>query len=164
MDPMSEVGARTPSPALGGIQRRMAEAFVTGVRRAPDELRRFATRGPARNLLAAQIFAGMAREFDRDRGAEIDAVVRWEVGEQGADPAIWSLVIAGGRCRVSRDPDLEAQTVVMLDHETLLELATGALNPPQAYIAGRLRMRGDVMLAQRLSALFRVPGSERDRR
>jgi hypothetical protein len=148
-----------PNRGIGELRRRMAVAVVTGTRRSPAELRRLATRGPARNLLAAQIFAGMAREFDGRRGADLDAVVRWEVGPDERDVEVWDLVLRGGRCRVSRDAGEEPRTVIGLDHETLLELAVGMLNAPQAYIAGRLRMRGDVMLAQRLSALFSVPGA-----
>lgn len=116
-------------------------------------------RGPTRDLIAAQIFAGMAREFDAERGADVDAVVRWEVGAEGEQPKRWDLVIRDGRCRVTRDSGEEPRTTVGLDHETLLELAIGLANAPQAYITGRLRMKGDIGLAQRMTALFRVPGS-----
>ncbi len=138
----------------------MGEAFVAGARSSPEELRRLTMKSPARKLITAQIFAGMAREFDAERGADLDAVVRWEVGAVGEKPDVWDLVIRDGRCRAVRASSEEPRTVVGLDHQTLLELAVGLANAPSAYIAGRLRMTGDVMLAQRMSALFRIPGSK----
>lgn len=142
-----------------GLQQRIAETFVAGARGAPPNLRGLAMRSPARNLVAAQIFVGMARQFDGERGADLDAVVRWEIGAEGEDPEVWELVIRDGRCRAVRDSGEQPQTTIGLDHETLLDLAVGLANAPGAYIAGRLRMRGDVMLAQRMTALFRIPGA-----
>jgi hypothetical protein len=147
---------------LDDLQRKAAEAFVAGTRKASPNLRSKAMGSPARSLITAQIFAGMARSYDRSKGADLDAVIRWEVGPQGAKPEIWDLVIREGRARTVRvtgDAGEQPRTTVGLDHETLLELATGILNAPQAYIAGRLRMKGDVMLAQRLTTLFTVPGA-----
>lgn len=150
---------------IDDLQRRAAEAFVAGTRKASPKLRARAMASPARRVITGQIFHGMARSFDRDRGADLDAVIRWEVGpKDGAAPGgpeVWDLVIRDGRARAVRDSGEAPRTTVGLDHATLLELATGLLNAPQAYIAGRLRMSGDVMLAQRLTTLFVVPGRAR---
>ena len=150
--------------AKGGLQMKIAEAFVSGTRRASPKLRERVMSGPARGLITAQIFAGMARAFDRERGADLDAVVRWEVGDAGEPAEVWDLVIEGGHAHAARirgEETGEPRTTISLDHPTLLELATGLLNAPQAFIAGRVSMKGDLMLAQRLVALMEVPGSRR---
>ena len=150
---------------IDDLQRKAAAAFVAGTRRASPGLRSRAMGGPAKGLITAQIFGGMARSFDGSKGADLEAVIRWEIGPAGSEPEeVWDLVIAGGRARALRvtgtanggGPD--PRTTIGLDRPTLLELATGILNAPQAYLAGRLRMKGDVMLAQRLTTLFKVPG------
>ena len=56
---------------------------------------------------------------------------------------------------------LEAESKGRVEIPTLLELAIGNLNGPQAYLSGRLRMKGDVMLAQRLTTLIAVPNAAR---
>ena len=148
--------------AKGRLQLRIAEAFVSGTRRASPELRERAMRSPVRGLITAQIFAGMARAFDSERGADLDAVIRWEVGAAGERAEIWNLVIENGTAHAARirgEETAEPRTTIGLDRPTLLELATGILNAPQAYMAGRVQMKGDVMLAQRLTTLLAVPGS-----
>ena len=141
------------------IERKAAESFVAGARKASPQFRQRVMTGPARRLVAKQIFAGMARSFDGDKGADLDAVIRWELGSGDEPGETWDLVIRNGRARISRDSGEQPRTTVGLDYPTLLELAIGLLNAPQAYIAGRLEMRGDVMLAQRMTTLFVVPGS-----
>jgi alkyl sulfatase BDS1-like metallo-beta-lactamase superfamily hydrolase len=147
----------------GGINERLAAAFVAGARRASPKLRERAMRGPIRRLITAQLFAGMARRFDGERGADLDTTVRWEIGSAQRPAAeTWDLVLRDGRARAVRVAGTEpsaAQTTIGLDRPTLLELAVGNLNGPQAYLSGRLRMTGDVMLAQRLTTLITVPGA-----
>lgn len=120
---------------------------------------------PTRRLVTGLIFRGMARTFDRERGAGLDAVVRWEVGPRRPDIAagektdVWHLLIHDGRARARRRSGEPPRTTIGLDHLALLDLVTGNLNAPKAFLTGRLRMSGDVMLAQRLSGLFGVPGA-----
>ena len=148
---------------IDDLQRKAAEVFVAGTRKASPSLRAKAMGGPAGSLITAQIFAGMARSFDRSKGGDLDAVIRWDLGPAGATPdESWDLIIRDGRAHAIRSSGAEGtepRTTVGLDRETLLELAAGILNAPQAYISGRLRMKGDVMLAQRLTTLFAVPGA-----
>jgi len=150
---------------IDDLQRKAAEVFVAGTRKASPNLRAKAMGSPAGSLITAQIFAGMARSFDRSKGADLDAVIRWDLGPAGAKPEeSWDLVIRDGRAHAIRSTGAEGtepRTTVGLDRETLLELAAGILNAPQAYISGRLRMKGDVMLAQRLTTLFAVPGASK---
>ncbi len=147
---------------MGRVQLRIAEAFVSWAQRATPERRERAMTGPAGGLITAQIFAGMANAFDTEKGADLDAVIRWEVDSGTERQETWDLVISGGRAhsaRIRREETAEPRTTIGLDRPTLLELATGILNAPQAYLAGRVQMQGDVMLAQRLSTLLAIPGS-----
>ena len=43
-----------------------------------------------------------------------------------------------------------------MDTDTLGEIAEGELNGMQAFMAGRLRTEGDMMLATKLSDLFSI--------
>ena len=72
--------------SIHDLQRKAAEVFVAGTRRASPKLRAKAMASPARGLITAQIFAGMARSFDRSKGADLDAVIRWEIGTAAAKP------------------------------------------------------------------------------
>jgi putative sterol carrier protein len=108
-------------------------------------------------VLLAAIFKGMERQFDRKRGAELDAAIHWEIGrpEGGADR--WQLVIANGRARAGRKLDREPRTTIKLDGERFLELVAGVVTGPELYMRGNLRVEGDVMFAAQLMGFFRMP-------
>lgn len=140
----------------------LAESFAKAAKRSSPRLREMAMKGPLREPLVAQIFVGMARAFDAERAGTLQAVVRWEIGELEAPRESTDrrqLVISDGRCRVTRKLEPAPNATIALDHLSLLELACGIANAPQLFITGRLRLQGDVALAQRLSTVFVVPGS-----
>ena len=43
----------------------------------------------------------------------------------------------------------------------IVRLASGGLDPMQAYFKRRLQLSGDIMLAAKLTALFRIPKAAR---
>jgi hypothetical protein len=137
--------------------RAAAEWFARAVRSFSRRTRALLVRGPSGRLVVAAIFAGMRRQFDAGRAGDLDAVVRWDV----TDDRPRDLLIRDGRCRVVRRAERDPELTFVLDRLGLLELAAGVTNGPQMYFSGRLRVNGDLMLAQRLTALFAVPGTPR---
>ena len=112
-------------------------------------------RGPWGRAIAAAIFAAMPRRLKSAGATGLDLVVRWMVG----DDAPRYLVLREGRATVRRQADRDQDLALAMDRVTLLELAVGAANGPQLFMTGRVKITGDLMLAQRLTTLFAVPGS-----
>ncbi len=52
---------------------------------------------------------------------------------------------------------------ITADAAEFVRLATGNSDPMNAYFKGRIKLAGDIMLAARLQALFRVPGPAQSR-
>lgn len=145
---------------IASAQRLVGPSFLSGVRRLPESVRRASMSGPTGGLLAGQIINGMAREYDANRGGDLAVTIRWEVGDSGdRNPQAHDLVIAEGRCRVRAASEPAPHATIGLSRLTLLDLALGLTNGPQAYMAGDLRLKGDVSLAARLGDLFTVPGN-----
>jgi putative sterol carrier protein len=48
----------------------------------------------------------------------------------------------------------EGDVVIGLEEETLSALLGGSLNPMAAYTGGKLKIKGNLMLAQKLASLF----------
>lgn len=137
----------------------MTAAAVGLVNRVPDGVRRLGVTGPARHLTTAVIFKGMESQLDRTRAAGLECTVLWEIGEiEGTSFDRWHLVIGDGRCRAIRGGAEDPTAILRLSAADLLDLATGKAQGPQLYLTGRIRITGEVMLAQRLTTLFRVPG------
>ena len=132
-----------------------SDALAARVRESSPRMRETLMRGLSGRAIVAGIFSAMPRRLNRASATGLDLVVRWQV----ADTTDRYLVIRDGRARVSREADRDPELTVALDRVTLLDLATGAANGPQLFMTGRVRITGDLMLAQRLTALFAVPGA-----
>ena len=63
--------------------------------------------------------------------------------------------MAGGACGVGpAAPDGSADVTIQIGYPDFLRLVTGRLNPVMAFMAGRLKVRGDLVLAQLQSTWF----------
>jgi putative sterol carrier protein len=144
--------------AMGDAPRALADGFARGVRGLPDNRLEQALRTPLRRVVLDGIFWQMPQHLDRTRAAGINATVRWEVtgrGDGGADT--YDLVLGGGRCQVRRGAKGDARLTITLGAAELVRLASGGLDPMQAYYKRRIKLGGDIMLAAKLTALFRIP-------
>ncbi len=151
--------------ALARVRRVLiaAPVFVAGeVSRAlrdptDDRLDRL-MRTPARRLILDGIFWQMPRMLDPERSARIDATVRWCITRDNFDGDVYDLVFDGGGARAVRGAeDRHPRLTIALEGGDFVRIATGHADPVQAYFAGRVRLRGDVIFAARLASLFRPP-------
>jgi putative sterol carrier protein len=98
-------------------------------------------------MTAKQLLRMMPDALDLQAAAGIDAVIQYEISEPTYQ------VLEGGRLTVhegrAEDPDL---TVAVSD-ENLVRLFRGELNPMTAFMTGKLKVRGDMGLAQNLVGL-----------
>lgn len=78
-----------------------------------------------------------------------DAVVQYET----AEPVYH--VLKGGELQAHEGQATAPDVTIRVKDENLLKLLEGELNPMTAMMTGRLRVKGDVMLAQRLLGMIR---------
>lgn len=89
----------------------------------------------------------MPEVLDREAAADVDATIQYEIEEPVHHVVDHGTVtIHEGRAEA---PDL----VVRVADDDLLKLFYGELNPLAAFMAGRVRVEGDVQLAQNLLKL-----------
>jgi putative sterol carrier protein len=141
---------------MASLLERITEAVAAALGRLPPRARGLLVWGPFGRITTAMIFAAMRRRFRPSNAGSMDVVARWDVG---GDEARY-VAVRQQRCHLARQADREPDLTLALDRITLLELAIGAANAPQLFMSGRLRLTGDLMLAQRLTAVFAVPGSK----
>lgn len=95
-------------------------------------------------MTARQLLEKLPEAFDGARAGDLHAIVQYDL----AEPAYQ--VIEGGTLRTmagrAEAPDL---TLTIADDD-LVALFRGTLAPSLAFMTGRLRMQGDVRLAQQL--------------
>jgi putative sterol carrier protein len=139
------------------------EQFAELVRQATDEQLR---EGLAANgeLILGEIFRRIPEQFDARRAASVDAVVEWRVrSSTGGDDFERQLVMSGGRCTLVEAPGENATVTYEIDDVDFIRLITGGESGPKLFLYGRLRVRGNLILAARMPSLFRMPGSPEGR-
>jgi pimeloyl-ACP methyl ester carboxylesterase/putative sterol carrier protein len=100
-------------------------------------------------------FLRMAERFRPDEAGDLEA--RWLIEIVGRGPT--TIEVQQGRCLVSPGPVDTPAARLQTDAATWLELVDGRIDGIAAFLAGRLRIEGDLNLAVRLETLFR-PGAE----
>ena len=99
----------------------------------------------------AEAFGKIESKFNATAAAGLDVVFQFNV-----DGEMHHLSVANGECQLAEGEHDDPTVTLIMDHETLNEIISGELNGMQAFMAGRLRTEGDMMLATRLSDLFGI--------
>jgi putative sterol carrier protein len=97
-------------------------------------------------MTAHEVLHKMTEAFDADAAGDTEAVIQYQLSE----PVYH--VVRDGTLRVhdgqADDPDL----TVKISDDNLVKLFRGDLNPMTAFMTGKIRVSGDMTLAQRLVA------------
>lgn len=163
---MTEFGF-DPQRALDAVKRlaadapaQLADGFTRVVRDVPPERLEQVMHSPARKPILDGIFWQMPKQLNVGEASNITTSIRWSITGR-ADGAVdtYQLELDNGRCWVARGRDLQApRLTVTIDGVDFLRLVSGNLDPMQAYFKGQIKLAGDIMVAAKLAALFRMPG------
>src|SRR5213593_2980382 len=137
------------------VRRAELAALIEG--RSDEEITRGVEERGAEGVLDG-VFQGMAEAFLPDKAAGQSAVVQCDVTVAG-EPHTYQLKIAGGKCEIVKgraDPPRVTLTLALPD---LLRLVAGKLPPVQAFMSGKLKLQGDMMIATAMQGWFPQGGS-----
>ena len=101
-------------------------------------------------MAVAEIMARLAGAFNADEADDLEATFQFMI--DGDDD--FYITIEDEACEASMGEHDDPDITMMMDVDTLKEIVTGELDGMQAFMGGRLRAEGDVMLGTRLSQLF----------
>ncbi len=132
------------------------EQFAALVRDATDEQLEQGLR-ENREVLLGEIFRRMPEQFVPERAAGIDAVIEWEITSPEGKSDTWQLTIRDGRCTCTRDGVADADVSYRVGPVDFVKLITGVEQGPKMFVFGRLRVRGNLVLAARMQSWFRIP-------
>lgn len=99
---------------------------------------------------AKDIFDTMINRFDSAAAANMDAIFQFELDD--AEP--YFVTINGGQAEASQGEHDDATVTLGMDTETLSEVMSGELDGMQAFMQGKIRADGDIMLATKLTQIF----------
>ncbi|RJX35059.1 MAG: hypothetical protein C4525_05055 [Desulfarculus sp.] len=102
----------------------------------------------------AEVFQQMPAKFLADQAQGQEVVYQFHItGEQAGD---WQVIISGGQCQASPGVHASPTATITVGDQDWLQVIGGGLSPISAFMAGKLKVGGDLMAAQRLSSLFKL--------
>ena len=99
-----------------------------------------------------ETFEAMGPRFKPERAAGTNAVIQYDISGDGG--GTWHAVIKDGTCVVSSGPAAAADLTVTMASPDWLDMIGGKLNGQQAFMSGKLKLKGDMGLAMKLGSLF----------
>jgi len=110
-------------------------------------------------LLSEKVFADMKARLDAkpEVGAKIGAVYQWNITSEKKPVASWTvdLKVKPGEIYLGEPRGNKADCTLTLEDADMVGLVTGKLNPQKAYMQGKLKIKGNVMLTQKLQSLLK---------
>ena len=99
-----------------------------------------------------EVFNRVPQSFNAHAAKGMDAILQFDItGEGGGN---WNVTVKGGTCQVSEGKHNSPKVTLTMSSETWLAMVTKQINGMQAFMSGKLKVSGDIMLAQRIPDLF----------
>ena len=149
----SNPGASTPD--LTSIS---PEDFVALVASASDEQLAEAMGGEQREPALREIFSRMADHLDPAKAEGQDAVVHFQIpGRPDGGQDEFEAIVRDGKCTVSESPSEQPRVTLRVQPVAFLKLVTNQKSGPELFMAGQLKIEGDLMFAAQIASLFKIP-------
>ncbi|UVE19497.1 SCP2 sterol-binding domain-containing protein [Pseudomonas sp. LS44] len=100
----------------------------------------------------AEIVKNMQSKFNASAAAGLDLVFQFNI-EDGENHY---LVVKDGTCDLQQGDAPNPNVTLIMNTETLKGITSGETDGMQAFMGGKLRAEGDMMLAMKLGELFPV--------
>lgn len=101
----------------------------------------------------ADAVKAMQAKFNPAAAAGLDLVFGFNITDEDKQ---YALIVKDGTCEIQEGENPDANCTLVLDSQTLKDIVSGETDGMQAFMAGKLRAEGDMMLAMKLGELFPV--------
>jgi putative sterol carrier protein len=103
-----------------------------------------------------RIFEGMQESFRPDRAQGLNAKIQFVVTDDN-DEHRYRVEIEGGTCRAGRGDTDDPRVTIKTDVLNFSKLVTGQAQGPQLFMAGKLKISGDLMFSAQVMNFFDRP-------
>eukprot|EP00475_Leptophrys_vorax_P009044 TRINITY_DN1593_c0_g1_i1.p3 TRINITY_DN1593_c0_g1~~TRINITY_DN1593_c0_g1_i1.p3 ORF type:complete len:119 (-),score=47.03 TRINITY_DN1593_c0_g1_i1:708-1064(-) len=102
------------------------------------------------------VFSSIAKAVEKDGETlvkKIKGVFKYEITNSTGDKKVWVVNLKEGSGSVA-EADGAADCTISIKDEDFVSLVNGKLNAQMAFMQGKLKLKGNIMLAQKLETLF----------
>lgn len=96
------------------------------------------------------VFDAMVERFDADAADDMEAVFQFDLD----DADNYNIEVNDGACKLAAGEHDDATVTLAMDLETLKDVMSGELDGMAAFMQGKIRADGDIMLATKLTQIF----------
>jgi putative sterol carrier protein len=100
-----------------------------------------------------EVFDKVPQAFNADAAKGLDAVFQFDITGDGG--GIWNVAVKSGACQVQEGKVSSPTVTLTMSGDTWLGMVNKQINGIQAFMSGKLKLSGDMLLAQRIPDLFR---------
>jgi putative sterol carrier protein len=106
-------------------------------------------------MTTKEIFNEMQRRMDGNPAklTGIKAVFQFDIS--GADPGTYSVAIADGKAVVNEGASSAPDITITMASQDFVDMVEGRLEGVTAFMGGKLKVKGDMMLAMQLQSLLK---------
>lgn len=110
------------------------------------------------NLQSDALFATIKDlvKSDPNQAKQINAIFLYNVTVNGKQAAQWTLDLINVDVYPGEPKSGKPNTTLTIEDKDLMEIATGKMNPQVAFMKGKLKISGNIMLTQKLQAVMKT--------
>jgi putative sterol carrier protein len=105
-------------------------------------------------MTTKEIFNEMQKKMGANPAklAGLKGVFQFDIG--GADPGVYSVAMDDGKAAVSEGASSAADITISMASNDFADMVEGRLDAISAFMGGKLKVKGDMMLAMQLQSLL----------
>lgn len=134
------------------------EEFAGLIANADDQQIADVIRSVGPETVLDRIFEGMEANFRPDKASNVDAVIVFVVTDDGNEFP-YTVKISNGTCNVDKGKADDPRVSLTTDIVSFSKLVTGQAQGPQLFMAGKLKITGDLMFSAQIMNFFDRPSA-----
>ena len=97
----------------------------------------------------AEVFQKMGQRFNAEAASDMEEVFQFDI-----DDTLWYTAIADGKCEIAEAEHDDPSVTLTMDEATFMGVISGDTDGMTAFMEGKIKASGKMMLATQLSTLF----------
>jgi putative sterol carrier protein len=99
-----------------------------------------------------EVFESMSKNFNPNAAKNLDVVFQFQLtGDEGGD---WHIIVKDGACQVKEGAHESPTVTLTLSTENWIKMSNKQMTGMNAVMTGKLKVKGNVLMAQRIETLF----------
>uniref|UniRef100_A0A4W3JDB0 Hydroxysteroid (17-beta) dehydrogenase 4 n=1 Tax=Callorhinchus milii TaxID=7868 RepID=A0A4W3JDB0_CALMI len=133
----------------------LAGAYVD-LKNTADESTTNNQEGELQSDLVFREISRRIKDVGKELVKKVNAVFQWDITKDGKTAAQWTIDLKNGSGELYKEEARnQADTVFTVSDEDFMKVALGNLNPQKAFFAGKLKVKGNIMLSQKLEMILK---------